>query len=160
MPGEIATTEDWLERARGLAPVIEKWRDQGEQERRLPRPIFEAMQEAGLFKMWLPRLYGGAEVASETSVKVVETISRFDGAAGWNLFIGGTGGLFAVLLPDAAAREVFGNADTIVAGGFAPGGQAIPVAGGYKVSGRWPFASGCQHANWLVGGCLIMENGQ
>src|SRR5438874_11407869 len=109
MPGEIATTEDWLERARGLAPVIEKWRDQGEQERRLPGPIFNAMQEAGLFKMWLPRLYGGAEVASETSVKVVETISRFDGAAGWNLFIGGTGGVVGLVVSGWVGGEVVGG---------------------------------------------------
>jgi alkylation response protein AidB-like acyl-CoA dehydrogenase len=110
--------------------------------------------------MWTPRRYGGYDVDSATRVQVVEEVARQDGAAGWNLFIGGSGGLFAAYLPEAAAEEIFTQPDSLVAGSFAPTGQAVPVPGGHQLTGRWSFASGCHQANWMVAGAFVMEDGR
>jgi alkylation response protein AidB-like acyl-CoA dehydrogenase len=74
--------------------------------------------------------------------------------------IGSQGGMFSDYLPEAAARDVYASGDAICAGSFGPTGRAIPVESGYRLTGRWAFASGCKHATWLVCGALIMENGQ
>jgi indole-3-acetate monooxygenase len=149
---------EWLDRARCLAPLIEKHRDDGERDRSLPKPVFEELRQTGLLDLWKSNRYGGYEVDNETSVRVVEQVARFDGAVGWNLLILGAGGLFASYLPPDTADEIFD--DAVVAGSFAPNGQAIPVPGGHRVTGRWSFASGCQQANWFIAGALTMQDGR
>jgi alkylation response protein AidB-like acyl-CoA dehydrogenase len=92
---------------------------------------------------------------------VIERISAIDSAAGWNLQITGIAGpTTAALLPDEGAREIFSDPNAVIAGGFNPPGAAVAVDGGYKLSGRWPFVSGCQHATWFADPALLMENGE
>jgi alkylation response protein AidB-like acyl-CoA dehydrogenase len=88
-------------------------------------------------------------------IESVEALARGDGAAGWCVAIAATSGLLLGYLPPAAAAEVFATPETVLGGVFAPRGRAVPVEGGFRVSGRWPFASGCQHCDWLMGGCLV-----
>ena len=154
------TTNEWLTRARSLEPVIAKFRDDAEAIRELPRPIYEAMRDAGLYNMLLPRAFGGPELDLVTSLRVYEEIARLDGSVAWNIMIGSQGGLFSEYLPRQAAEFVYGGSSTIGAGAFSPTGQAVAVDGGYRLSGRWAFASGCAHANWLVCGAVIMSDGQ
>jgi alkylation response protein AidB-like acyl-CoA dehydrogenase len=139
-----------------LRPVIEKHRDEAESERRLSRPVVEAMREAGLFKLWLPKEYGGAELDLLAYLKAVEELARIDSAAGWMLANVGTGAVQAAYLPDEAAREIFGGPG-LGAGSIVPRGHAVEVEGGFRVSGRWPLASGCDYAEWLGGNCLIFD---
>jgi alkylation response protein AidB-like acyl-CoA dehydrogenase len=153
-------TSEWLVRARDLAPIIAEHRDEGERERHLPQPIYEAMRAAGLYNMLLPKAFGGYEADLVIGQRVVEEIARYDGAVAWNIMIGSQGGMFSDYLPESAAAAIYGNADTVGAGSFGPTGQAIPVPGGYRLSGRWAFASGCKHANWFVCGALIVEDGK
>jgi alkylation response protein AidB-like acyl-CoA dehydrogenase len=94
-----------------------------------------------------------------TCILVVEELSRLDGAAGWNVMIGTEGGAFAAYLPEETAREFVAPTHAVVAGSFQPKGAATPVAGGYRVSGVWPLASGCAHATLMVGACRILEEG-
>ena len=150
------TAEQWLDRARGLAPVIQKHRDAAEQERQLPQPIFEAMRHAGLYDMLLPMTYGGHEIDVVTSLHVYEEIARLDGSVAWNIMIGSQGGLFSEYLPEKAARQVYGGG-TIGAGAFSPTGQAVAVDNGYRLNGRWAFASGCTQATWFVCGAIVMD---
>ncbi len=75
-------TSEWVERARALAPIVEKWRDTGEQERHVPRPLFEALRDAGVFRMSVPKALGGAEVDEETILQAIEELSRQDGSVG------------------------------------------------------------------------------
>src|SRR5437016_393779 len=152
-------TETWLEQARSLAPVIDKFRDEAERERQLPQPIFEAIRDAGLLSLVVPRTLGGPQVSLETFFRVIEELSRSDGSVGWNAFIGAGSGFFADYMAGAAAAEVFGQANSIISGALGGSARAVPVEGGFRVTGRWPFASGCHNANWLIGGCLIFENG-
>src|SRR5438552_4874643 len=106
------------------------------------------MARAGLFRMLLPHDLGGSELDPLTGFRIVEELSRIDGSAGWILMIGsGTAAYVVPYLRDDVAREVFvRDPEAIIGGPFAMLGQATPVPGGYRVSGRWPFASGCEHS--------------
>lgn len=150
-----------VDTVRDLEPLIRKHAAEAEQHRRLPAAIFDAMVGANLLKMFVPRELGGLETDAEQAFEVIERISRIDSAAGWNLQIAAIGGpVTAALLPDEGAREVFGSPGVVTAGGFNPPGAAIPVEGGYQLSGRWPFASACQHANWFTSPALVIKDGQ
>jgi alkylation response protein AidB-like acyl-CoA dehydrogenase len=130
-----------------------------EQSRRLPLPLVEAITEAGLFRLWIPRSLGGEETDPMTLVRVVEEVSRADGAAGWCVAIGAEYGVFGGYLPAEAAREIYGSDRSVrTAGALRPFGDAIVVPGGYRVTGRWPLGSGCQHSGWIVGGCRVLED--
>ncbi len=119
------------------------------------------MAEAGLFRMCVPQVFGGAEVDAATMVEAIEEIAKADGSAGWCVMIGATSGLVSAYLPEAAAREVYAQRPQVVTGGvFAPYGKASVVAGGYRVTGRWPFASGCEHCTWLMGGSVVLDHGR
>ncbi len=151
--------EVWLQKARAMAPLVERYRDECERERQMCPPLFEALHNAGLMNLWLPRSLGGTEVNIETLLLVVEELSRQDGAAGWNTMIACESSAFAAFLPEAGARTVFDNPKNVLGGSLQPKGQAIAVEGGYRISGQWPMASGCDHTDWLAGGCLIMDAG-
>jgi indole-3-acetate monooxygenase len=153
-----AASSHFIEAAAGLVPQIRSCAEEIEQSRRLPLPLVEAIARAGLFRLWIPRSLGGEETDPMTLVHVVEEVSRADGAAGWCLAIGGTSGAFAGYLPPEAAREIYGSDSLIrTAGAFRPFGNAVVVDGGYRVTGRWPLGSGCQHSAWIVGGCRILD---
>jgi indole-3-acetate monooxygenase len=148
----------FVDAARALTPQIKAAADDIEAARRLPLPLVEAIARAGLFRLWIPRALGGEETDPMTLVRVVEEVSRADGAAGWCVAIGGEYGAFGGYLPRASAREIYGS-DPLVrtAGAFRPFGNAVVVDGGYRVTGRWPLGSGCQHSAWIVGGCRILD---
>ena len=144
-----------------LAPQIQEFAPEIEQSRRLPVPLVEAMTQAGLFRAWIPRALGGEEIDPMTLVRVVEEISRADGAAGWCAAIGGAYGAFGGYLPPDSAYEIYGsNSHVRTAGTFVPAGNAAVVNGGYQVTGRWPLGSGCQHSSWIVGGCRILDGAE
>jgi alkylation response protein AidB-like acyl-CoA dehydrogenase len=103
-------------------------------------------------------VFGGMEVDPTTAIQVYEEVSRFDMSAGWNLFLSSSGITFADWIPNEGVEDFFrDDPDNIVAGALIPPGKAIPVNGGYRISGRWPFASGCQHASWLMGTAFIVD---
>jgi len=87
-------------------------------------------------------------------MQVVEAVAEADAATGWNLMIGATYGIWAAFLPEAGASEIYGTTDAVVAGALRPSGIAHSVAGRYRVSGRWAFASGIDHCAWWNGGCV------
>jgi alkylation response protein AidB-like acyl-CoA dehydrogenase len=148
----------FIEAAKGLASKIRDSAQEIEQARRLPLSLVEAMAQAGLFRLWIPRVLGGEETDPMTLVRVVEEVARADGAAGWCMAIGGTYGAFGGYLPADAAREIYGSDPHVrTAGAFRPFGNAVVVDGGYRITGRWPLGSGCQHSAWIVGGCRILD---
>jgi alkylation response protein AidB-like acyl-CoA dehydrogenase len=151
------TATDLVAAAQALAPVIEAHRDRSERDRTMPPELVRAIAKAGLFRIWIPKTLGGYEADLETNLRVIEEISRMDGAAGWNVMIAGTGGMFAAFMPETAAREIYGDPFSTVAGALAPKGRAVPVDGGHRLAGQWPLASGCLHASWLAGGSFIFD---
>ncbi len=143
-----------------LAPQIKDAADTMEAERRLPPALARALMEAGVFRMGVPRVYGGGEFDPMSQVQVVEELSRVDGSVGWLSMIGTAGGFLAAFLAPPVAQRLFGDTYSVTAGQLRPPQRADLVGGGYRVSGTWHFASGCQHATTLVCGCVVHERGQ
>ena len=148
---------DPVQRARDLAPIIDEHADAIERDRRLPAPLLTAMHAAKMFRLLLPRSVGGEEVEPGTYLRAVEAISRHDGSLGWNMFVGNSSSLMAAYMLPETARTIWGDPRTIVAWGPPNASRARAVPGGYRVSGRWEFASGCRAANWMGAHCQIEE---
>lgn len=112
--------------------------------------------------MWVPRALGGAEVEHQTLLDVVEEISRQDGSVGWTVMIAANDGvLWGYLQHDVASELMAGDASCVIAGTILGGaGTAERVPGGYRLSGLWPFASGCRHADWMVASAAIKADDQ
>lgn len=146
-----------IARARSAAEVIAPLATAIEEGRRLPQVAVDALAAAGAFKLLVPKVYGGAQAHPATFVAVVEQIAIADGSAGWCTMIGATSGLMSVHLEDDLAREIYAAPDSVTCGVFAPMGRAVRTAEGYRVSGRWPFASGCEHSRWRMGGAIVMN---
>ncbi|MGE3913964.1 MAG: acyl-CoA dehydrogenase family protein [Chloroflexota bacterium] len=143
--------------ARALEPTIRSQADQIERDRRLPDALVRQLSEAGLFRMMVPKSLGGHEVDPVTQLDVLEAISRGDGSAGWVTAIAsGTAWTLAFLPPETAA-EILADPHAIIVGTLAvpSGGRAVETDGGYRLSGRWPFGSGCQHASWLISRAVV-----
>ena len=92
-------------------------------------------------------------------MEVCEELARGDAAAGWCIAVMSTAGMLAAYIPEEAAREVYGDARSVVGGVFAPKGRAVADGDAYTVTGRWPFSSGVDHCTWVMGGCIVEENG-
>ena len=164
MPATTTITQNApqiFEKLSDLAPLFRQYADEAENQRRLPQPVVDAMIDAGLFRIWKPKAYGGWETDPLTAFEFFEELSRIDSAAGWNLQLTAGIDLILQVLPDEGMDEVFSSEEeVIVAGTFQPPGQAIPVEGGYRISGHWKIATGCQYASWFLCNAIVMEEGQ
>src|SRR5215472_2342297 len=152
-----------VQAAAALQAVLRKYHDEIEREQRMPPALFGQLREAGFYKMVIPRSLGGLQVDPLTYLRVVETLAEGVGSVGWNLGNGGVGQLVTLGLPDDGVDEIYGKrADTVIAGTAVPGGgRAVPVPGGYRVTGRWQFGSGCQEASWMLGSFQVIgDDGQ
>src|SRR5215470_14583547 len=94
-----ARADDWVARARALAPLIQAHRNDCERQRRMTSPLFEELRKVGIFNLTVPRAFGGAEVDITTFLSVIEELSRHDGSVGWNAMIAGSYGFLADYLP-------------------------------------------------------------
>ena len=142
--------------ARRLAPMIAAAAGRIERERELPADLVDALHEAGLFRLLLPKTLEGAELAPAEFVRVIETLARADAATAWCVCQTAGCSLSAGYLAPGAAREVFGPPRAVLAWGAGAAGKAEKVAGGYRVNGKWGFASGSRHATWLGGHCRVI----
>jgi len=141
---------DWVERARGLAPEIAAEADAIEARRELTPKLVGRLIEQDFFRLLLPRAFGGHEIDPITFSKVLEIFAAADASTAWCVGQNNGCAMSAAYLEPNAAREIFGPRDGILAWG-PPGAPypAEPVEGGYRLSGKWRFASGCHHATWL-----------
>ena len=147
-------------RIEDLLPAIRTRRGDIEQQRSMPRDLIQQMRETGIFSLQIPRALGGGEAAPVEIMRLIEMVAAADGSAGWCVMIGTSGNCVAGYMSEEGAREVFADPNAPSAGIAAPAGAAVRVDGGVRVSGRWPFASGITHAEWVWAGCLVTENGQ
>ena len=148
-----------LEAARRVAPLIRENAEKIEADRELPRPVFEALADAGLFHMVVPRGIGGAELPLTEYVQVLEEIGKADASTGWAVNQGGTFGSFAARMkPDVARAIWIDTPRSVVANTPGPTSKAVPVPGGYRVSGRGPFSTGCKHSSWIAANGQIVES--
>ncbi len=151
---------DIVTAAQTLAPLIQESRGAMEAERRLPPKVVEALRELGALRMAVPRAYGGLELDPMTQVRVVEELSRQDGSVGWCAMISSAGSFASAFLAPAVARRLCSSTEFSLAGQVVPVGRAELVDGGYRVSGRYRFGSGCQHASLVAGGCVVFAEGK
>jgi alkylation response protein AidB-like acyl-CoA dehydrogenase len=148
-----------LARAHALAPTIAALADEIEQQRRLPPALVSALYDAGLFTMLVPASLGGSELDLPSYVRVIEELARADGSVAW--CVGQASGLSAYMayLDRSAAGELFApGRRVILANGPGEGnkpGRAVATSGGFRISGRWNFASGSRHATWLLAVCTL-----
>jgi indole-3-acetate monooxygenase len=153
------TALDLISAAQALAPVIDSCREESERERTLCASVIAAMVAANLHRIQVPRSLGGLEADPATFMRVVEEVAMLDGAAGWNALNMGVAGLFAARLPRQAAREIYGlGSGSLIATSLLPKGRAEAINGGYRLRGRWPLASGCLHASWLIAGGPVFDS--
>lgn len=129
----------------------------GESARRLDPGLASSMAEAGLFRLLVPRALGGFESDPATMVDTLAEIARGDGAAGWCAMIASTTAVLSGWLPENEARAIFGDPASVTGGVFQPRGRAVACDGGFRVTGRWTFASGCEHCTSLLGGALVFD---
>lgn len=153
------TSNGFSNKIRDLLPGIRGRREEIERERRLPRDLVDGLIETGVFALAVPRALGGEEIDPVDQIRVIETVSAADGSAGWCTMIALGNGLFAGFMPEPGAKEVFADPALPTAASIAPAGTAMPVDGGLRVGGRWRFASGIDHAGWVLAGCVVMEDG-
>jgi len=149
-----------LEAARKLAPQIQACADQTEAERELPRPLFEALADAGMFHLAVPRAIGGAELDLPTYVEVIEELGKADASTGWCVNQGAIYATYSARMPRDVARAIWIDTPrAVVANTPAATATAVVVPGGYRVTGRQGFSTGCRHASWIAAHAQIVENG-
>ncbi len=147
-----------LQSVAALEPLVRTAADEAEASRCYASHVVDALAETGLFRALVPRCLGGLEVDPLTLLDVVEEVSRWDGSAGWLAMIGSGASFLSGYLPEDVVREIFADPAAFVAGNLgAPRAQAKIVGGGFRVSGQWPFVSGCEHATWLAGMAVLPD---
>ena len=153
---QVAKT-DPLTRARGLSSQLAAAADEIEQTRRFPEALLTQLHDARLYRMLLPQSLEGDEVEPGTYLLALEELARHEGSVAWNIFVANSAALIAPFLEPQTARTIFANPRTVVAWGPPNGETAAAAPGGYQVSGRWDFASGCRQANWMGVHCHVVE---
>jgi alkylation response protein AidB-like acyl-CoA dehydrogenase len=149
---------DVVAAARALAPQIIAARDEAERLRRTPPALAKALTDAGLYQMFLPRSVGGMELPPLVAFEAIEELSKADGSVGRCAMIASDVAMITGWLPTETVRKMAGSPpDLRAAGSLRPQGRAWPVDGGYQVKGRWNFASGIMHANWLYCPTIVMD---
>jgi indole-3-acetate monooxygenase len=144
-----------------MAPQISARSAEIETGRRLPLDLLGELKSTGCFRMFTPASHGGLEIDFPTSMEIIEALAKADSSTGWVVMIGCETPMLLALMSPKRFNELYASGpDVIIAGGFAPRGQAARQGNKYIVNGRWAFASGCQHAEWLFGNCVVIEAGK
>lgn len=152
-------TIDYVARAREVAKVIEAEADNIEAAATITKPAYQALADADLFWMLIPKRYGGGGTDIVTAFKVIQEISRADGSTGWAFMANSCSAAVAAGFMNAeGGAEMFGGSDkAITAGMIVPTGTAVRVDGGYRVNSRYQFASGSAHASWIGAGFVVTD---
>jgi len=152
-----ASTLDPRARAASVVALLREAGPEIEANRELPAHVLKALHAARLFRMTLPRAVGGDAVDLRTFGEVIEIIAGADGSAGWVMSQGGGCAMAAAFMEPAAAKRIFGPANAVLAWGAGIQGKAVKAEGGYRVTGKWQFASGSRHATVLGGHSFVYE---
>jgi len=150
----------FLAKIRELVSLIRDNADRAEREAQLPSAVVEAFHQTGLFRILLPREFGGADVTIPDSLRLCEEVSAIDGSAGWNLAICSSSPLFTNCLPRAAFEKIYNDPRAVGCGSLNPmTSQVVRKEGGWCFSGRATYASGSAQSNWLVAAALVLHEG-
>jgi indole-3-acetate monooxygenase len=145
---------------RALLPEIEARAEEIERARAVPRDLAERLRAAGVFRRYVPRTHGGDEMWPDEGLTVIEELARADASVAWVAAVGSEGpSFYAYLPPDTYDKIYAAGPDVIHTGVINPTGRAVREPGGYRFSGRWSFASGCNNADYI---CIhgVLDGGQ
>lgn len=147
-----------LERIR---PLVAASRSTSEEARTLDPALVDALYAEGLFHLWVPRAFGGRDLDPIPTLEFLEKVAEMDASTAWTLMIGiEMGGLVGNYAPDRIADQFFAPEGRAIAGGVVmPGGSLERFGDEYRVTGRWPFGSGSMHCSWMLGSCILIEDG-
>ena len=161
LPADIEA-QPVVQAAAAMRPVLRRYQEELEREQRMPRALVAQLQEAGFYRLVIPRSLGGLQADPLTYLRVVELLAEGCGSVGWNLANNSIGQLVTLGLPDEGVHEIYPPGHSTVMAGTAVqgGGTAVPVEGGYRVNGRWTFGSGCQESSWMLGSFQILDDGE
>lgn len=149
-----------LAAAKALQPIVTERIPEMESARQHPADLARQIAAAGLYRTLVPQSLGGLECDPATALRSMEIMAEADGSAGWCTMIASTTGLVSAYLPEEHARPIYGKPDAITGGVFAPMGKANVEGDMFRVSGQWQWGSGSPNCDWLMGGCMIFENGE
>jgi alkylation response protein AidB-like acyl-CoA dehydrogenase len=158
--GTRLAAADIITAVRALAPEIQARGDEIAALRRLPLDLVTKLKAAGVFRMAMPKAWGGPEMTPREQCEVYEVLGAADASVAWCAKIGSDSGYFAAQLDEVVARTLFSDLDYVTAGQVPPNGLGERVDGGYRLSGHWTFGSGCTHADVIATGFLVAENGK
>jgi len=154
----MTDTSELKGRAAGLRTLLVQQAEETDARRRLPDAVVDALKNAGLCRLMVPKRFGGYQTSIHTYIDVMAELGRGCGSTSWVASLINVCAWLAALFPEQAQEDVWGsNPDAWTAGSLAPHGDARPVEGGWRVTGRWPWASGCLHADWAACG-IHMNN--
>ena len=154
---QLKRFEDWMNSVESISELINDSLEEIDFNRCLPKKVLDALHDAKIFRMSLPKKLGGGEFTPELLSQAAERLARADASVGW-CFGQGTGcAMSAAFLEDGIAEDIFGPGDSVLAWGAGQAGKAVACDGGYKVTGTWRFASGAGHATWLGGHSMVFE---
>jgi len=156
----IPEPQQLVERAREMVPRLARRAPQAEAERRVPAETVAEMQEAGFFRILQPKRWGGYEMHPGVYYDVLMTLAEGCFSTAWVYGVVGIHPWVLALYDNRAAQDIWGkDAGTLISSSLMPGGQAIPADGGFRLSGRWLYSSGCDHCAWvLVGGVVPSDD--
>src|ERR1043166_9190506 len=154
---DAQTIPDPVARARELGTEAAAAAEEIERPRRIPEALLGRLHDSRLFRMLLPRSAGGDETEPALYVAAVEELARHDASVAWNVFVSNSSALIAPFLEPATNRAIFADPRAIVSWGPPNASRAHAVDGGYRVSGRWDFSSGCRQASWMGVHCNVIE---
>jgi 3-hydroxy-9,10-secoandrosta-1,3,5(10)-triene-9,17-dione monooxygenase len=151
--------EQVIEAVRELLPAFRERAQEAEDARRLPAESVKALQEAGVFRLLQPARFGGYEADPMTFYTAIRLIAGACGSTGWVSSVVGVHPWQLALFPAQAQDDVWGqDPNTRMSSSYAPTGRATLVEGGYRLSGRWSFSSGCDHCTWVLLGGVVTDD--
>jgi indole-3-acetate monooxygenase len=156
---ETSPVEEVLVRLGELAPLFRQSAAEADRLARLPKAVVRSLQRYGLFRLWVPKKCAGFELDLPEALEVFEAAARLDGSIGWAVMVGSQGGLFASQVDAVTANSLFARPESVIATAMVPEGRAVRVAGGYRVTGCWHYATGAPYATTFLANCMVIDSG-
>jgi 3-hydroxy-9,10-secoandrosta-1,3,5(10)-triene-9,17-dione monooxygenase len=157
--GSLPDIAELVNRAVGIRPILEENAAEAERLRCLPPANIQALRDTGLCRLMVPKRFGGYETDIRTYLTVMAELGRGCGSTAWTASLYNICAWLAGLFPDQAQCEIWdSSAESWIAGSLAPRGDARQVNGGWRVTGQWPWASGCLHAQWAACGIHMKDD--
>ena len=151
MPTAIHDIEYYLDAARDIAVRVAAEADRIDADRQIPAELAGELADKGFFRLLIPRSFGGAELSHPDFRRILEVFAEVDGSTAWSINQNNVFSTDCMRIPEETSREIWGEYRAVVTNGPpSSSAKAIPVDGGYRLSGHWDFSSGCTHATWIA----------